>query len=191
MGVAEPQHPWIEQRFRTIHLNFPGRIAYSKGMTRSPCYRSFCSAPVWLAVLVVCLWPAFAVADCCCSRLSESTVTIDSGNEVTASAGCPHCQLNDQEQPDDRITLSDSRVVLDKLCQCELRCCDFEAFFSHQVMISGERHVDPSLDDLGTPIAHLIQPPAGVDLEGTRSIPLRKEVGSSNDRCALLCRWLK
>lgn len=160
-------------------------------MIRSPYCRNFRSAPAWLAALVVCLWPAFAAADCCCSRLSESTVTIDSENEVTASPDCPHCQTNDQARPDDRITLSDPRVVLDSVCECELRCCDFEAVVSHQVMISGERDVDPSLEDLGTPIAHLIQPPAGVDLEGTRNIPLRKEVGSSNHRCALLCRWLK
>ena len=157
-------------------------------MTRLPHRRLFRSIPAWLAVFAVCMWPAFAAANCCCSK--ESTVVSDAEHEAASSESCPHCQENG-ESTTDRICESDSNAVLDKQCGCELRCCDFEAVVSHQVMVSGERDADPLLDDPGTPIAHVMQPPADDNLSPPLGTPVLEEDGSSNCRCALLCRWLK
>lgn len=148
--------------------------------------RAFRLLPAWLAVVSLCFWPAFTLADCCCER-GDGAECCQSDQAEGESACCSAEVESACCQNGGAKVAAETDPKLDD-CSCALRCCELVVI---QATPSTVANPSDDSDDagIGAAVPHLVAAPAShfAAADWRASLP----VDDASARCSLLCRWLK
>ena len=162
-----------------------------------------------IASVVLILWPAFASANCCCKRLtqSESDSAQSCCSQTLGQPTSACCEANPTGAAQQSKQESESRCCGSPVaqscdasgccgspsccnsddCQCSLRCCQaFDAI----VAPSSSRDIDESSSYLFSALS--TSAASAFELQ-TREYSFHSEFSflRAQDHCTLICRWLK
>tara|TARA_R110002049_G_scaffold72490_2_gene187180 strand:+ start:208801 stop:209367 length:567 start_codon:yes stop_codon:yes gene_type:complete len=175
--------------------------------------------PALLAALAMVLWPALASANCCCHK-DRSIPSAASIAVETAQSACPACCAKDgKDVAKDKdaknkdtnhkdtnhkdtahrdansspagtpscCASSDAGDCGDSDdCQCEFRCCQYTHATLSAPVVDDASQLIVAVD---APFERLLPSPSRT--VSSEAIGYLSSIGSAQDQCALLCRWLK